>query len=449
VLKPLDIHEEVTDAQEARLLIKSTGKYGQIVPRGEHLAKSPRRVVVTGLGVISPIGIGITNFWEAALRGQVGTAEITSFDTSGLTTHKGGEVKDFAPAPYAKKNWDFELPRSAQFAVAVTRMALEDGLFPLSNLPPEQIGVCFGVVHGDKPVIKTRERTGQFDEVLGGPLQELVPAPLYDVTIMSRAPAAEFGLLGPNLVMATACAAGNSAIGYGMDLVRAGKVEAMVVGGTDQLSPLMLMVFDRLRALAPDVVQPFDRNRKGLICSEGAAALLLESYEHATSRGASIYCEVSGHGDSADAYHIAKPHPEGLGAAQAMREALHMSGLALRRVDYISAHGSGTLLSDAIEAKAIRTVFGDAAESIPVSSIKSMLGHTQGAAAAIEAVGCALAIRDNIIPPNMNYHEPDPQCNLDIVANAARHEQVNVALSNAFGFGGSISCVVFSRLQAS
>jgi 3-oxoacyl-(acyl-carrier-protein) synthase len=207
-------------------------------------------------------------------------------------------------------------------------------------------------------------------------------------------------------------------------------------------------MFNSFRALAPEAVQPFDKNRRGLMLSEGAAALVLESYEHAKGRGASIYGEVLGHGNFADAHHMTAPHPEGLGAARSMSRALEMSGVSPAEVDFISAHGTGTPVNDLTESKAIRTVFGSAADSVPVSSIKSMLGHMQGAAGAVEAAACLLAIRDGVIPPNVNYEEPDPECDLNIVANAPRRQKVGVALNNAFGFGGNISCVVFSGLEA-
>lgn len=276
---------------------------------------------------------------------------------------------------------------------------------------------------------------------------KLISTSSHDGTVVSRAVAAEFGLLGPNMTIPTACASGNSAIGYALDMIRAGRVNAMVAGGADELSATMFMMFNSFRALAPDVVRPFDKNRKGLMLSEGAAALLLESYEHARERGAFIHGEVLGHGNYADAYHMTAPHPQGLGAIRSMQKALDESGISPGDVDYISAHGTGTPINDVIESKAIRAVFGGAADSIPVSSLKSMLGHTQGAASAIEAVSCLLAIRDSVVPPNVNFEEADPECELDVVANTPRTKKVSIALNNAFGFGGNISCVVFSSCE--
>lgn len=412
----------------------------------EHERKRQTRVVVTGLGVISPIGVGTEDFWRAALAGRVGTATLTQFDTSALLTHKGGEVKDFDPSLFIKKVPPSELSRSTQFAVSVTGMALEDAGLLGAGVRRERVGVCFGVVVGNRPGCEAPAR--RFHAQRGASAEAFCATTAHDPTHVSRMPAVEYGLAGPNLVLPTACAAGNGAIGYAMDMINAGRADAMVAGGADELSMAMLMMFNSFRALAPEAVQPFDRNRQGLMLSEGAAALVLESYEHAKNRGAEIYGEVLGHGNFADAYHMTAPHPEGLGAVRSMQRALEMSGVSPEQVDYISAHGTGTPINDLVESKAIRAVFGRAADSIPVSSIKSMLGHTQGAASAIEAVTCLLAIRDDVIPPNVNYEARDPECDLDIVANAPRRRTVNVALNNAFGFGGNISCVVFSGLGA-
>ncbi|HJQ31323.1 MAG TPA: beta-ketoacyl-[acyl-carrier-protein] synthase family protein [Pyrinomonadaceae bacterium] len=403
-----------------------------------------RRVVVTGLGVVSPIGIGAEEFWRRALAGSVGTSEITQFDTSPYQTHRGGEVVAFRPELYINKLDAAGLSRSTQFAVAVTRMALEDAGLLDSDIPSERVGVCFGIVLGNRPSAERYASRLCRERVAGGVARAAVTS--HDAAVTSRAPAAEFGLTGPNLVLPTACAAGNSAISFAMDAIRAGRADVMVAGGADELSKTMFMLFNSFRSMAPLAVQPFDRHRKGLMLSEGAAALVLESDEHARARGARIYGEVAGHGNSADAYHMTAPHPEGRGAVRSIREALGQAGLGPDEVNYISAHGTGTPVNDLVEAKAIHTVFGKRVGTIPVSSIKGMLGHTQGAASAIEAVSCLLAIRDGIVPPNANYEEPDEDCDLDVVANAPRRLRVDVALNNAFGFGGNISCVVFTKV---
>jgi 3-oxoacyl-[acyl-carrier-protein] synthase II len=411
----------------------------------EEVQRQRTRVVVTGLGVVSPIGVGTEVFWRAALSGRVGTSTITQFDTSAFLTSKGGEVKDFEPGRFIRKLRYEDLSRSTQFAVAVTSMALEDAGLLNSGAQHDRMGVCFGVVIGNRPSIESA--VSMLHAQRGQAIDGFCSTTSHDPTMISRMPAIEFGLAGPNVVIPTACAAGNGAIGYAMDMIRADRADVMVAGGADEMSLTMFMMFNSFRALAPDVVQPFDKNRRGLMLSEGAAALLLESYEHAKNRGAFIYGEVLGHGNFADAHHMTAPHPEGLGAIRSMQAALKMSGVSPEEIDYISAHGTGTPLNDLAESRAIRTVFGRAADSIPVSSIKSMLGHTQGAASAIEAATCLLTIRDHVIPPTMNHAETDPECALDIVANAARPQTVNIALNNAFGFGGNISCTVFSSLR--
>lgn len=405
--------------------------------------RTHRRVVVTGLGVVSPIGVGVSEFWRSALAGTIGTGEISLFDTRGFLTHRGGEVKNFASELYIKGAHG-ELSRSAQFAVAAARMALEDSGLAASCRDSERVGVCFGMVVGNRPSFEPLLRT--LFESRG--TESVFPVTsCHDATIISRAPAAEFALRGPNVAIPTACAAGNSAIGYASDLIKAGRADAMIAGGADELSESMFCMFNSFRALAPELVQPFDRKRKGLMLSEGAGTVLLESLEHASRRGAVIYGEVLGHGNFADGYHMTAPHPDGSGAIRSMRRAIEMAGVSSEEVDYINAHGTGTPANDVVEARAIRAVFGPATDKVPVSSIKGMLGHAQGAASAIEAVACVLALRDGVIPPNVNLEERDPDCNLAIVANEPREQQVRVVLNNAFGFGGNISCVVFGNLR--
>jgi len=401
------------------------------------------RVVVTGLSVISPIGIGAESFWKAAVAGRVGTGEITQFDTSACLTHRGGEVKDFDPASFIRQTSCSQLSRSGQFAVAVTQMAIADASLSVAEEDCTRIGVCFGLVLGNRPTLEAQLRDlHSRKDAIGDDVEVRLPDPAE----VSRAPAAEFNLQGPNATLANACAAGNTAISFGMDMIQAGRADVMIAGGADELSPAMFIMFNRFQALAADVVRPFDRNRKGLMLSEGAGALILESLEHAHRRQARIYCEVRGHGHFSDAYHMTAPHPKGLGAVRAMRTALQTARLRPQDVDHINAHGTGTVLNDLIESQAIHEVFGDAARSVPVSSIKAMVGHTQGAASSIEATTCVLTIRDNIIPPTMNLEDPDPQCDLDVVANVARSSQVSSVLNNSFGFGGNVSSVLFARL---
>ncbi len=328
-----------------------------------------------------------------------------------------------------------------------------------AGIEPQRIGICFGTVMATRPAIERTlldrcrpdsappedfQRDGprpghsQPDDQLRG------PRPVWmSPSRVTRTPARALGLGGPNCVIATACAAGNSAIAYAAAALRDGRADAMVAGGADELSGAMLMMFDSFRALAPDVVRPFDANRRGLLLAEGAAALVLEREHDARARGARIYGRVLGWANRADAHHMTAPHPEGHGAMNAMRAALERAELSPGDIDFISAHGTGTPSNDLVEARAIRGVFGDCADHIPVSALKGSLGHAQGAASAIEAVGCLLALRDGVVPPTANHLIRDPDCDIDVVAGDARRGTLRFALNNAFGFGGNIECVVF------
>jgi 3-oxoacyl-[acyl-carrier-protein] synthase II len=394
-----------------------------------------QRVVVTGLGVVSPIGIGHPQFWERLCAGQVGTGEIRSFDTEGFDSRHGGEVHGFDPGAYLRRLSPGAVARTTQFAVAVARMAWEDAGGP--DLPPGRVGVCFGTTMGNQAVV---ERAN--DIWRAGEAELLVPPAAYPPTLIASQIACELGTSGPALVVPAACAAGNYAIGWGLDLIRAGRADVVIAGGSDAMSRGCFAVFNRLGAIAKDVCRPFDQGRSGMIVSEGAGALLLESAEHAARRGARVYAELLGYGISCDAYHPTAPHPEGRGAAESMQKALDSAGLEAAAVSYINAHGTGTKANDATESKAIRNVLGERADAVPISSIKSMIGHTMGAATAIEAVASVLAIHHRTLPPTANFVAPDPECLTNVVPNrAVRQEEVGVVLSNGFGFGGNISTV--------
>jgi len=384
-------------------------------------------IVVTGIGVCSPLGVDVETFWSGALAGTVATRDLTRFDTSRLSASRGGEMR--RPAA------DDGRPLVVELAVTVAEMAVRDAALSPADVALERAGVCFGTVMGTRPSVERWLTNGRHAD----------PAvqPWASPSLLSRAPARRLGFGGPNAVIATACAAGNSAIALGADLLRAGRADAMVVGGADELSQAMLMMFDSFRLLAPDAVRPFDRAREGLLLGEGAAALVLEREADARARRARILGRVLGYANVADAYHVTAPHPEGRGAIRAMRRALARAGVEPADVDHVSAHGTGTPANDAVEARALRTVLGAAADRAPVTALKSMLGHAQGAASAIEGVGCMLAIRDGLIPPVANHETRDPACDVDVVVGGPRKTPVSVALSNAFGFGGNIECVVF------
>ena len=402
-----------------------------------------RRVVITGLGVVTPIGVGKGPFWKALIAGENGVAPITSFDTSPYPSCCGAEVRDFDPYEYLSPEAVSRMGRVSQFAVACARMAVEDaGL--AGHLDPEMVGVAMGTNYGEIGVVETMSDTW----VQRG-YEQIDPQLIssYPMHLISANVATEFGVEGPVFMISNACSAGNWAIGYASDLIKSGTVDVMLAGASDSMSRIAFIGFSRSFAMAPEICQPFDKNRKGLIVSEGAAFLILESFEHARRRRAEIYAEVAGYGVACDAYHITGPHPEGKAAIAATENALRASGLALDDIDYISAHGTGTKPNDRVETLAIKKVFGERAKRIPVSSIKSMIGHSFGAASAIEAAVCALCIRHAVIPATINYFEPDPECDLDYVPNEARDHKVRALLNNSYAFGGNCAVLALRALR--
>jgi 3-oxoacyl-[acyl-carrier-protein] synthase II len=402
------------------------------------------RIVVTGLGVLSPIGSGYSEFWQALIAGTVGTGPIQAFDTTIFDTHIGGEVKNFDPTKYFRVLDPEMSPRTTQLAVAAAHMAVDDSGVLSAGYDLARIGVCMGTTMGNISVVE-HENDRRLQD---GPE---FPAPLVShsaETYITAAVAQELSVEGPCHVIPTACAAGNYAIGWGMDMIRDGLVDVAIVGGADAISRGCFAVFHRLGGIADDVCRPFDRNRTGMLVSEGAGVLILERYEAAARRGAKIYAELLGYGLACDAHHPTAPHPEGIGAQSSMLSALQQSHLGIDAVSYINAHGTGTHANDSSESLAVRKVFGERADHLPVSSIKSMLGHTMGAASAIEGVVCALAIFTGVIPPTANYQESDPACLQAVVPNRALEGPVEVAMSNSFAFGGNISTIVMRDCHA-
>jgi 3-oxoacyl-(acyl-carrier-protein) synthase len=388
-------------------------------------------IVVSGIGVRVPLGADAEAFWRNALAGTVATRELTRFDTTGMSATRGGELED------CPRRASDEEPLAVALAVEVATAAVRDAGLADADVDTERVGVCFGTVMATRPSVESQlapgaaQAAGARDGAWAHP------------SLLSRVPAERLGFGGPNCVVATGCAAGNSAIAIGADLLRAGHADAMVVGGADQLSYAMLAMFDRMRLLSPDVVRPFDRAREGLLLGEGAAALVLERELDARARGARVHGRVLGYANIAEAHHVTAPHPEGRGAIRAIQRALAHAELEASAIDHVSAHGTGTPANDVAEARAIRAVLGSAADAVPVTALKSMLGHSQGAASAIEGVACLLAIREGMVPPVANHDVRDPACDVDVVVGVARSARVDVALSNAFGFGGNIECVVF------
>lgn len=408
------------------------------------------RVVVTGLGVISCIGKDVPTFWNSLIEGKSGIGTIESFDATGLTAQIAGEVKDFVfDAKLGKR-----MARFTQFAISATREAMEmAGLLPGSGgsgeINPERIGTAVGTGIGGFEVLVEQHR--KFLEKGPGKYHPLT-VPIIISNMAAANVSIQFRLQGPNINISTACATGNHNIGAALDMIRLGRADVMIAGGTEStMTAFALDGYGQLRALSTrnddptGASRPFSASRDGFVLAEGAGILVLESLAHAKQRGAEILAEVAGYGATSDAYHLTAPEPEARGAAQAMRAALDDAGLKTEDVGYINAHGTSTPLNDALETRAIKTVFGDYAAKLPVSSIKSMLGHSLGAAAGLEAVACVLVIGGNVLPPTINLHDPDPELDLDFVPNQAREHAVDVVLSNSFAFGGHNASVVFRR----
>jgi 3-oxoacyl-[acyl-carrier-protein] synthase II len=401
------------------------------------------RIAVTGLGLVTPIGAGRREVWEGLLAGRSGFAPVESFDTKAFTTHLGAEVRGFDPAPWVRRQEAAALGRASQLAIAAARMALEDAGLDPESVAPERAGIAMGTTSGEPREVERFD-----DRFLANELEKVGAEfiSLYPCHMIAAHLARELGFAGPNTMIPTACAAGNYAIANAVDMLRAGRADVMLAGGADAFSRITYTGFHRLGAIAPERCQPFDRNRKGMIPGEGAAVLVLEPLERALARGARVYAELAGYGLSCDAHHMTAAHPEGAGAARAMERALADAGAAPEEVSYISAHGTGTPTNDRLEILAVKRVFGEAARRTPMSSIKSMIGHTMGAASAIEAAVCALAVAEDRIPPTMNLEEPEEE--LDFVPNAARELPVRLAMNNAYAFGGNNASVLLRKAEA-
>ncbi len=408
-----------------------------------------RRVVVTGVGVVSPIGIGVDRFWKALVSGTSGVRRITTFDPTDHDCQIAAEVKDFDPLQWIEKKEVRKMDLFTQYAVAAAMMAVENSQLKVTDERPDRIGVLVGTGMGGIPMLVEQQRI----------LLEKGPdrvSPFFIPGIITNMASGrismQVGAKGPNSCVSTACATGNHAIGDSFRIIQRGEADIMLAGGTEAvIAPLCVAGFSSCKALStrndePErASRPFDKERDGFVMGEGAAVLILEALDHALDRGATIYAEVIGYAMSADAYHVTAPAPGGEGAAQSMRGALRDAGLAPEAVDYINAHGTSTPYNDANETLAIKTVFGEHAYRLAVSSIKSMIGHTLGAAGAIEAGATVLSLTHGILPPTINYEYPDPDCDLDYVPNKAREVLIRVALNNSFGFGGTNATTAFRR----
>jgi 3-oxoacyl-[acyl-carrier-protein] synthase II len=395
------------------------------------------RVAITGLGVISSVGIGWKAFWEALLAGKSGISKIQYVDTADYPTKCGGEVHDFDPLQFMPADVARRFGRGSQMAVAATKLALEDARLDESARSGHRVGVCLGTTMADIQALEAANEAW-----VGSGEHRIRPSWVvqYPSCSMSAHVAHHFGLTGPNLMIPNACAAGNYAIGYASDLIRLGRADTMVAGGADPFSRIAFTGFNRIFAVAPERCQPFDKNRQGTLIGEGAGILVLESFERAKQRNATVYAEVLGYGLSCDGHHMTIPSVDGL--TRVMRRALADAEIKATDVDYISAHGTGTPANDKAESTAICEVFDHPDQRPPVSSIKSMLGHTMGAASALEAIACALACKFGIVPPTIGFSERDPECNVDCIPDHSRKIPVSVALNNSFAFGGNNAALV-------
>jgi len=397
-----------------------------------------KRVVITGLGVISSLGIGWEKFWDSLLKGKSGISPVSSIDTANHFTHNGGEVRNFKPENFIPNNQIPLLSRASQFGLAAAKLALRDSRLSGEDISRSKAGTCIGITSGSIQAIEHIDEKLIVKEIVSADLMYQLPVHTTPAIV-----AKELGFNGPNLLFSTACAAGNYAIGYGYDLIRFNRADVVTAGGADPFSRISFTGFNQFSAVAPEKCQPFDKNRKGMMVAEGAGILVLESLESAIKRKANIYAEILGYGLSCDAYHMTTSSIEGIAAC--MNKALSSTGIAIEAVDYISAHGTGTPTNDKNECAAIREVFGSRYRQIPTSSIKSMLGHTMGAASALEALACALAVKNDILPPTTNFETPDPECDIDCVPNQAKRHRVNIALNNSYAFGGNNASLVLKK----
>jgi len=407
------------------------------------------RVVITGIGVVTPVGNNPGVFWKSICDGKSGVDRITLFDPADFDSKIAGQIKDFDSSMYLGQKEIRRMDRFVQFAVACTKMALENSGLDTDKENKDRIGVVIGSGIGGLKVIED-----QHNALLQKGPSRVSPflIPMLIIDMASGHVAIKFGFKGPNFAIATACASGSHAIGEAFRIIQRGEADIMVTGGTEAaITPIGVAGFCKMKALStrndePErASRPFDRDRDGFVMGEGAGILLLENLDHAKKRGAAIYAELAGFGMTADAYHITSPSPEGEGAAQAMKLALDDAALNPEDIDYINAHGTSTSSNDRCETNAIKAVFGNYAKKIPVSSTKSMTGHLLGASGGVELIACVLSIKHGIITPTINYENPDPECDLDYVPNIARESKVKYAMSNSFGFGGHNSVLIVKK----
>ena len=397
-----------------------------------------KRVVVTGIGVYCSIGKKVEEFSQSLKEGRTGIGPITLFDTSKYPSKIGAEVRDYQPEEFFEKGELKKHSRTDQFALRAAEEAVRAS--GIDSYPPEEVGVCLGAGAGGMFEAEVYHK----EILLKGRSRPSLLLPFIPSFTASRV-AERFGFSGPRATITTACSSSATSIGYGADLIRRGRSRAVLCGGSDALSELTYGGFNSLKAMDPSPCKPFDRKRAGMCLGEGAAILILESLEDARKRGAQVYAEFLGYGIGGEAYHITAPEPTGITEARIMREAMEEGDILPFEVDYINAHGTGTSLNDKVETLAIKNAFGERAYSIPISSIKSMVGHCLGSAGAVEAVASILSIVHQFIPPTLNHQEKDEDCDLDYVSGKSREMEVKVVLSNSFAFGGNCTTLAFGK----
>ena len=410
-----------------------------------------KRIVITGMGAVTPIGVGKESFWESCKEGHSGIKPITRFNTEGYSSTIAGEIKEFDPLDYMNTKQVKRSDRFSHLAVASANLAIKDAQLDLDKISRDRIGVFFGSAMGGMPFAEM-----QHEIFLEKGLRRVSPF-LAEALFPGAASckiAIDLNLKGINNTLSTGCTAGTDAIGQALDALRNGRADVILAGGSeDPLGPITFGSFCIIKALTTSngepekAIKPFDLNRNGFALSEGAGTLVLETLDHAIKRDAMIYAELSGYGCSCDANHMVQPSPDGDELANAIKRGLEDADLVPEEVDYINAHGTSTALNDAAETKAIKKAFGELAYCIPISSVKSTLGHTWGASGAVEAIACVMAIRDQFIPPTINYDTADPECDLDYVPNKGRHADIDVVISNNASFGGKNSVLVIKKFQ--
>ena len=409
-----------------------------------------RRVVVTGVGVVSPLGTGNGKNWDALVSGKSGIAPITRFDASDLPVRIAGEVKDFVAEDFIDKKEIKKMDLFIQYSLAAAQFAMEDSGLVINEENAERVGVLVGAGLGGLPAIERYHSALQ-----EGGYKKISPffIPMLIINLAPGHISIKYGAKGPNLSSVSACATGTHSIGDAYHMIKRGDADAMIAGGTEStVTPLGIGGFAVMKALSTNnddptgASRPFEKGRDGFVLAEGAGIVVLEEYEAAKARGAKIYGEVIGYGLSGDAYHLTTPAPNGEGAARCIKMALSTGKVNPEQVDYINAHGTSTHFNDLYETMAIRSVFGSHADKLMVSSTKSMTGHLLGAAGGIEAIFTLMAMQNSVVPPTINYNEPDPDCNLDYVPNTAREAKVEYAMSNSFGFGGTNASLLFKKI---